>query len=100
MSDDSSQLYPWKNLKQVYDWKDSLEDFSDTAHIINQLDLVISVDTAVAHLSGALNKPTWLMLPQEIGGRWLRERSILLGISSMRLSPGSPWWQWLLIKST
>ena len=36
---------------------------SDTAHIIQQLDLVITVDTAVAHLSGALNKPTWLYFP-------------------------------------
>ena len=46
----------------VFDWKDTLKDFSETAHVVNQLDLLISVDTAVAHLAGALNKPTWLLL--------------------------------------
>jgi hypothetical protein len=44
-----------------------LGDFADTAAVIEQLDLVISVDTAVAHLAGAMGKPTWLLLP------WLSE---------------------------
>ena len=47
-----------------------LHDFLDTAALIAQLDLVISIDTAVAHLSAAMGKPTWLMLPYASDYRW------------------------------
>jgi hypothetical protein len=50
-------------------------DFADTAAAIAALDLVISVDTAVAHLAGALGKPLFLLLPFAADFRWLRERS-------------------------
>ena len=40
-----------------------VEDFADTAAVIAQLDLVISVDTAVVHLAGALDRPVWAVLP-------------------------------------
>jgi ADP-heptose:LPS heptosyltransferase len=42
---------------------------------VSQLDLVISVDTSVAHLSGALGKPTWILLPFAVDFRWLSNRS-------------------------
>jgi hypothetical protein len=49
-------------------------DFADTAAIIETLDLVIAVDTAVAHLTGAMNKPLWLLLPYSPDWRWMLER--------------------------
>ncbi len=50
-------------------------DFADTAAVLTQLDAVISVDTAVAHLAGAMGKPVLLLLPFAADFRWLRERS-------------------------
>jgi len=52
----------------------ALEDFADTAALIAQIDLVISIDTAVAHLAGALGVPVWIMLPFSPDWRWLRDR--------------------------
>ena len=83
--EDASQLLPWLGTDGVNDWQVELKDFSDTAHIVQQLDLVISVDTAVAHLAGALNRPTWLLLPQNADFRWLKERSDSPWYPSMRL---------------
>jgi hypothetical protein len=49
---------------------DEADDFMDTAGLIENLDLIISVDTAVAHLSGALGKPTWLLNRFQSEWRW------------------------------
>jgi hypothetical protein len=51
-----------------------LRDFGDTAALIEAMDLVISIDTAVAHLAGALAKPVWIMLPFNPDWRWLLSR--------------------------
>lgn len=51
-----------------------LADFSDTAALIEEMDLVISVDTAVAHLAGALGKPVWIILPHTADYRWMADR--------------------------
>ena len=72
---DSTQLDPWKSHPRVFDWSTRLSDFEDTAHVVQQLDLIISVDTAVCHLSGALGKPTWVLLPANPDWRWLLDRS-------------------------
>ncbi|MEG4211747.1 tetratricopeptide repeat protein [Microcoleus sp. S13_B4] len=58
----------------VIDLSDNLNDFADTAAVISQLDLVISVDTAVAHLAGALGKPVWILLCFMPDWRWMLER--------------------------
>jgi ADP-heptose:LPS heptosyltransferase len=58
----------------VTDHAPSLNDFSDTAALIGEMDLVISADTAVAHLAGALGKPVWILLPFHPDFRWLRDR--------------------------
>jgi ADP-heptose:LPS heptosyltransferase len=52
-----------------------LGDFADTAGLIANLDLVITVDTAVGHLAGALGKPVWLLLAEAADFRWMRNRS-------------------------
>jgi len=60
-------------------------DMRDTADIVDGLDLVISVDTSVAHLAGAMGKPCWLLLPHKADWRWLRERADTPWYPSMRL---------------
>ena len=52
-----------------------LRDFADTAGLIATLDLVITVDTAVAHLAAAMGKPTWILLPHNPDWRWLLNRT-------------------------
>lgn len=54
---------------------DSLTDFDDTAALIDSIDLVISIDNSVAHLTGALAKPLWLLLHELSDWRWLLDRS-------------------------
>lgn len=65
---------------RILDWTQELEDFADTAALVDVLDLVISLDSAVGHLAGALGKPTWLMLSTAADFRWLQDR------------PDSPWY--------
>ena len=59
--------------------------FIDTAAIMHGLDLIITSDTAIAHLAGALGKPTWLLLPFTPDWRWLLDRDTSPWYPSMRL---------------
>lgn len=66
----------FKGQQPLIDLAPELHNFADTAAAIMQLDLVISVDTAVAHLAAALGKPCWLLLPAYMTDwRWLKERT-------------------------
>jgi tetratricopeptide (TPR) repeat protein len=58
----------------LHDWTGELDSFADTAALVENLDLVISVDTSVAHLAGALGRPIWLLNRFEPCWRWLRNR--------------------------
>jgi tetratricopeptide (TPR) repeat protein len=77
---DIYSLQPGEASKQ--NWPDSglidltghIADFFDTAGLISHLDLIICVDTAVAHVAGALGKPTWLMVPYAPDWRWQLDR--------------------------
>jgi tetratricopeptide (TPR) repeat protein len=60
---------------QVTDLSPGLTDFAETAAAVANLDLVITVDTAPAHLAGALGKPTWILLPLSPDWRWLADRT-------------------------
>ena len=76
----------------IIDFTKEIRDFADTAALIQNLDLVISIDTAVAHLAGALGKPVWTLLPFVPDWRWLLDRDDSPWYPTMRLfrqpSPG------------
>jgi hypothetical protein len=62
----------YKNkYNNLYDWRNELVDFDRTAGLINNLDMVISIDTSIVHLSASMGKETWLMLPYAPDFRWL-----------------------------
>ncbi|HSU04548.1 MAG TPA: tetratricopeptide repeat-containing glycosyltransferase family protein [Acetobacteraceae bacterium] len=67
------------------DWMEEVGDFADTAALVANLDLVISVDTAVAHLAGALGRPVWLLSRYDGCWRWLYGRDDSPWYPSMRI---------------
>jgi hypothetical protein len=71
-----------------------LATFSETAAIVDQLDLVISVDTSIVHLAGALCRPVWCLLPYAPDWRWLLRRDDTPWYPSMRLFRQSRPRQW------
>ena len=62
------------NKRGVRHFGKKLKDFSDTAALLHLMDLVITVDTSVAHLAGAMGKPVWILLPFNADCRWLLDR--------------------------
>ena len=76
--DGAEHVGAWQG--HIEDWMDDCDDFMDTAALVNNLDLVISVDTAIVHLAGALGKPIWLLNRYGSEWRW--------GLESER----SPWY--------
>ncbi|MBT4838197.1 MAG: tetratricopeptide repeat protein, partial [Methylococcales bacterium] len=71
----ANEITQYLTLSNVHDLSHHINSFADTAEIISQLDLIISVDTSTTHLSAALSKKTWLLLPYIPEWRWLENRS-------------------------
>ncbi|WII92512.1 tetratricopeptide repeat-containing glycosyltransferase family protein [Kingella negevensis] len=69
--EDLAQIQQYPNL---HTWAHEIQDFSDTAALAEQMDLVISVDTSVAHLAAAIGKPTWTLISHNPDYRWLLDR--------------------------
>jgi ADP-heptose:LPS heptosyltransferase len=69
----------------VVDHSPVLKDFADTAALVSQMDLVLSIDTSVAHLAGALGIPVWIMLPFSADWRWLIDRTDTVWYPTARL---------------
>jgi Flp pilus assembly protein TadD len=87
----SLQKDPDARIEGVVDWSHELHDFADTAALVANVDRVISIDTAVAHLAGAMGKPTALLLPDIADWRWLRDREDSPWYPTVRLlRMGSP----------
>jgi tetratricopeptide (TPR) repeat protein len=84
----------------LYDFTDELTDFADTAALVENLDLVISVDTSTAHLAGAMGKPVWLLNRFDTCWRWFLDREDSPWYPSMRIfrqpSPGA--WDYVIHK--
>jgi ADP-heptose:LPS heptosyltransferase len=67
------------------DWTSELGDFADTAALVENLDLLITADTAVAHLAGAMGKRVWVLVPKAPDWRWMLEREDSPWYPTMRL---------------
>ena len=77
------------------DFSGDIGDFADTADLVACLDLVIAVDTAVAHLSGALGVPTWVLVPFCADWRWMvRFPATTPWYDSLRLYRQTAWRDW------
>ena len=81
----AAQLPEMQAMHAIHDWTDAFTDFADTGALVENLDLVITVDTAVAHLAAALGKPVWVLVPWTSCWRWLEGRTDSPWYPSVRL---------------
>jgi tetratricopeptide (TPR) repeat protein len=81
----AEQINNQPEIIHIIDYTEEMHDFSDTAAFILNLDLIISVDTAVAHLAGALGKPVWTLLQYAPEWRWMLDREDSPWYPTMRL---------------
>jgi tetratricopeptide (TPR) repeat protein len=80
------QIKDWpSDIEQIGDLGQKFNDFSDTAAAIENMDLIISVDTSVIHLAGAMGKTAWLVIPYESDWRWMLNRQDSPWYSTVRI---------------
>lgn len=91
---DAEDLEPYIRHPNIINWNGRLGDFADTAHVVRQLDLVICVDTGVAHLASALGVPTWLMLHYDSDFRWMRNCEFSPWYPNMKLFRQAGYGDW------
>lgn len=82
---DGQELATFQDKYSIYDASQLIDDFGDPAALVADLDLVISVDTAVAHLAGAMNKPVWLLISAANDWRWMSRREDSPWYPSMKI---------------
>ena len=81
-------------LQRINDLAPAVATFTDTAGLLRSMDLVISVDTSLVHLAGALNVPTWMLTPHSPDFRWLMDRENSPWYPSLRLFRQKERGQW------
>src|SRR5581483_7083608 len=81
----SAELATLSPAVRIVDLARELTDFAETAAVLASLDLLITVDTAPAHLAGALGRPTWLLIARPADWRWMRDREDTPWYASLRL---------------
>jgi len=89
--DASSEVFEQIN---IVDLGIHFNDFSDTAYALKQMDLMITIETSVAHLAGAMGIPTWILLPSKADWRWLLERNDSPWYPHVRLFRKKPQQTW------
>jgi len=90
----ASHLDRLSQVMTIENFSEDMDDFADTAGLIENLDLIISVDTAPAHLAGAMARPTWILLPFAPDWRWMLERRDSPWYPTMRLFRQKKWGDW------
>ena len=75
----------WVSSGKLMDWADEFSNFDETAALMMNLDLIVSVDTSVVHMAGALGRPTWLLNRHASDWRWMRDRENSPWYPTMRI---------------
>ena len=92
--EDNNQLQDFKN---IIDLQNELSTFSQTAAIIENLDILITIDSAVAHLAGAMGKKTYLMLPYASEWRWFKDEKNTPWYDSVEIFKQKEHWNWATV---